>query len=175
MNYLDDDAIARTLLNARGRLCAAFYLLLKDAHAAEDVFQTVTVRALRSGASFTAVEPLLAWAHLTGRRLAIDLLRRKGSRWEPLDEALMAQMDADWAQRVGSSETEVIHTLRECLQELPQHSRRLMEMRYDEGRNGEEIAEILSSKIDAIYQRLSRTHKLLRTCMDGKRNLNEAT
>ena len=43
MNHLDDDAVARTLLNVRGRLCAAFYLLLRDAHAAEDVFQTVTV------------------------------------------------------------------------------------------------------------------------------------
>ena len=175
MDHLDDDAIARTLLNARGRLCAAFYLLLRDAHAADDVFQTVTVRALRSGAEFREVESLLAWAHITGRRLAIDLLRRKGSSWEPLDEALMLQMDADWAQRVGTHEGEVIHSLRECLESLPKNSRRLMEMRYEEGRSGDEISKLLSAKVEAIYQRLSRTHKLLRDCLEDKLKLNETS
>lgn len=168
MTTLDIETITRTLLNARERLCTRFFLLLRDAHAAEDVFQTVVVRALRGGTTFPTEEALLAWTHVTGKRLAIDLLRKKDVRWEPLDDALLQQMEIEWEQRTGGDEAEVLQALRECLQTLPEKTRWLMELRYFEGRSGVQIARLLSASDDAVHQRLSRAHRLLRQCLEGK-------
>jgi DNA-directed RNA polymerase specialized sigma24 family protein len=44
--------IVRTLLAARMRISASAWVIVRDAQAAEDIFQNVTVKALAGGGQF---------------------------------------------------------------------------------------------------------------------------
>jgi RNA polymerase sigma-70 factor, ECF subfamily len=163
---LSEEQTLKTLLEARTRLCSGLCLLIRDVHAAEDIFQTIVIRALRE--SFNDEGHALAWAQVTGRRLGIDLLRSKSSHWQPLDDLLLEQIEQEWLERHSHQENETMHALHDCLENLPGHSRQLVEMRYYEGRSGEEMAAHLNCKTNAIYAKLYRLHKLLRQCLEDR-------
>jgi RNA polymerase sigma-70 factor (ECF subfamily) len=58
--------------------------------------------------------------------------------------------------------------LRHCLENLPQESKRLLRMRYDEGRSGRDLAALLRRSEDAVYKALSRLHAVLRKCAEER-------
>ena len=96
---LPQDEIIRMLLGARARLSAGFFLVLRDAHFAEDVFQEVIVKALGHQDLFANEAQLLSWARAVGRNAGLILLRKSGRINVGLPEALVER----WAQE---SETE---------------------------------------------------------------------
>jgi DNA-directed RNA polymerase specialized sigma24 family protein len=51
---------------------------------------------------------------------------------------------------------------------VPANSRRLLELRYFDGRPCQEVAEMLGAGVEAIYQRLSRLHRQLKQCVDQR-------
>jgi RNA polymerase sigma factor (sigma-70 family) len=61
-----------------------------------------------------------------------------------------------------------MEALRECLEGVPANSRRLLELRYFDGRPCQEVAEMLGAGVEAIYQRLSRLHRQLKQCVDQR-------
>jgi RNA polymerase sigma-70 factor (ECF subfamily) len=54
------------------------------------------------------------------------------------------------------------------MERLPEESRTLLRMRYDEGRNGAELAQLLRRSEAAIYKALSRLHLALRKCINQR-------
>ena len=56
--------------------------------------------------------------------------------------------------------------LRVCLAKLPAASRELLQMRYDDGLSGAEIAGKMQRSVEAVYQALSRVHRGLRECVE---------
>ena len=58
--------------------------------------------------------------------------------------------------------------LRDCLDQIPAASRRLLELRYFEGRSCNEVAAEVGAGLDAVYQRLSRLHRQLRACVEQR-------
>jgi RNA polymerase sigma-70 factor (ECF subfamily) len=61
-----------------------------------------------------------------------------------------------------------------CMEKLPEESRTLLRMRYDEGRKGEELAQLLRRSEAAIYKALSRLHVALRKCINERLAAQEA-
>jgi RNA polymerase sigma-70 factor, ECF subfamily len=43
-----------------------------------------------------------------------------------------------------------------------------LDMRYFQGRSCTDVGKALGMKLDAAYQRLSRLHRALRECVEGK-------
>ncbi|MBM4020254.1 MAG: sigma-70 family RNA polymerase sigma factor [Planctomycetes bacterium] len=160
--------IVRTLLAARMRISASAWVIVRDAQAAEDIFQNVTVKALGGDARFEREAQLVSWAHVTARHEALNLVRSRKTRATVLDSAVLELLEADWVRDAASSEGDRVEALRQCLDALPKDARRVLHLRYFEERSCAEVSEALGVGLDAIYQRLSRLHRALARCIERR-------
>jgi len=163
---LDHTQILRTLMPWRSRLSAAAWLVTRDTHAAEDIFQTVAVKAIATEVSFEAEAALVSWAFIAMRHAAIDWMRRRSREELGIEAGVLDRIDAEWMEQRPDGER--LTALRECLEEIPGDSRRVLELRYAEGLGCAEVAARVGLGLDAVYKRLSRLHATLRQCVEGK-------
>ena len=165
---LDHESILRHLFAARQRLSAAAFLVVRDAHAAEDIFQNVALKSVTKTVFFEHEGALLSWATVSAKREAIDWLRKRKSETLGLESDVLDLLDREWQTKSLAPEGPRMEALRECLEGVPANSRRLLELRYFDGRPCQEVAEMLGAGVEAIYQRLSRLHRQLKQCVDQR-------
>lgn len=163
---MTEELLVKTLLDARPRLIAGTMAVLRDVHQAEDVFQEVMIKALRMQESFSDEAGLLAWARVSMRNLGIDHIRRAGRLDTILSEMALDAVAEVWEENAGANPS--LAALRACLEKLPQESKRLLRLRYDEGRSGRDLAALLRRSEDAVYKALSRLHAALRKCAEER-------
>jgi len=164
---MTEELLVKTLLDTRPRLVAGTVAVVRDVHLAEDVFQEVLLRALRMRESFSDAGGVLAWARVSARNLGIDHVRRAARLGEILSELALDALDAR-LEESGDAQRRRAEAMRGCVEKLPEESRTLLRMRYDEGRKGEELARLLRRSEAAIYKALSRLHQALRKCIDER-------
>ena len=163
---MTEELLVKTLLHARPRLIAGALAVLRDVHQAEDVFQEVMIKALRMQDSFSDEAGLLAWTRVSMRNLGIDHIRRAGRLNTILSElALDAVAESIDETNAASPKLAALQT---CLDQLPPESKRLLRLRYDEGRSGRDLAALLRRNEDAVYKALSRLHAALRKCAEER-------
>jgi len=167
---LSEQDILKRLMGQRDRVAAAAWLVVRDAHSAEDIFQNVALKALAKEVTFDSDGALMSWAFITTRREGIDWLRRQKNAPVSLDETILEVLEAEWADESLAQADGRSQALRDCLNELPEKSRELLKLRYFDGQRCEEVASLLGAKLDAIYKRLSRLHNSLKSCIETKLN-----
>ena len=163
---ISEQDILRTLMKSRDRIAAAAWIVVRDTHAAEDIFQNVALKALTKEVSFEAEGAVLSWAFITARREGIDWLRRHRRESTGLDSEILELLEQEWLceiPRRGQARTEA---LRACLKQLPAKSSRLLRLRYFEGNSCGEVARTLGTEINVVYKRLSRLHGGLKECIE---------
>jgi RNA polymerase sigma-70 factor (ECF subfamily) len=164
---MTEELLIKTLLDARPRLVAGALAVVRDLHLAEDVFQEVLLRALRMRESFSDTGGVLAWARVSTRNLGIDHVRRAVRLDEILSELALDAVEAR-LEASGDVQRQRAEAMRVCVEKLPEDSRKLLRMRYDEGRKGEELARLRRRSEAAIYKALSRLHQTLRKCINER-------
>lgn len=147
---------------------AAVWMVVRDVHLAEDVFQEVMVKAVARLEAFETEAHLLAWSRVTARHLALNLLRKRNKGWVVLDEEMLERIEEDWP--LSHSTDTRVEALQDCLETMPAGPRRMLDLRYAEGQSCEEVARVFGLNLDAAYQRLSRLHRALRDCVEKKLN-----
>ncbi|MDP6793776.1 MAG: sigma-70 family RNA polymerase sigma factor [Verrucomicrobiota bacterium] len=165
---LSEQDILKQLMSQRDRISAATWLVVRDAHIAEDIFQNVTLKAMDKKVTFDSGGALMSWALITARREGIDWLRHQKNVPVSLDETILEVLEAEWANESLGQAGSRSQALRDCLDELPAKSRELLRQRYFDGQRCEEVAAALGTKLDAIYKRLSRLHHALKDCIETK-------
>ena len=163
---LSEQDILRIVMKSRDRIAAAAWVVVRDAHAAEDIFQNVALKALKCEIDFPAEGALLSWAFITARREAIDWLRRQRRELTGLDTETLELLEQDWLSEPAQQGETRMEALRMCLKTLPAKSSQLLRLRYFEGNACAEVAEKLGMRLDALYKRLSRVHQGLKTCIE---------
>jgi len=169
MSSLPQNEVIRTLLGARARLSSGFFLVLRDAHLAEDIFQEVMVKALQHPSLFANEAQLLSWARAVGRNASLNLLRKSGRVSVGLSESLIETLAQEIEAEASSGREEV---LAKCLASLPVTARELLELRYFHSLSCGEIAARTGSGLEAVYQKLSRLHRTLRDCVERRLTLS---
>ncbi len=164
---LSHEEIMRSLFAARSRLSAAAWVVVRDAQAAEDLFQNVALKAMTKNVVFEHEGALLSWATVSIRREAIDWIRRRRPELPGLDPDVLDLLDAD-AQASAVADSGRVGALRDCLEAVPEPARRLLELRYFDGHTCGEVARRAGLGLDAVYQRLSRLHRQLRACIEQR-------
>ena len=139
MAFSDDD-ILRTLMRSRDRISAAAWVVVRDAHAAEDIFQNVALKAITRDVSFEAEGAVLSWAFITARREGIDWLRRHRRELVGLDAEALALLEREWLSEGAARAGARTAALRECLDAAPENARQLLRIRYFEGYSWGEMA-----------------------------------
>ena len=165
---MTQDELLETLLDARLRLCAGLWPVLRDTHAIEDIFQITLLRAIKEVEKLEDENHAIAWARVTSRRLAIDHIRKHHKRFTLLDESALEVLEADFEDAGDDALADRLDHLKVCVAKLPPRSRRLLDLRYQERRCGDEIADLLQKTRAAIYQSLYRIHIGLRDCIERR-------
>jgi len=172
---LSEQEVLRTLMKSRDRIAAAAWVMVRDAHAAEDIFQNVALKALTKEVSFEAEGAVLSWAFITARREGIDWLRRHRRELTGLDSEVLDLLEQEWLSEPTHRGEQRAEALRACLNTLPEKSSRLLRLRYFEGDSCREVATNLGTELNAVYKRLSRLHKGLKECVELRLKKMEAT
>jgi RNA polymerase sigma factor (sigma-70 family) len=142
---LEKDQIVQTLLHERIRISGSVMPIVRDANTVDDLYQQVVLKALQTCDHFTEPQHLLAWALRSIRHRAIDLLR--SHRVQCLDEAVLDLLEQQWTRTPSDEISGRVEALRQCLESLPERSRSLLRLRYEEGRNACAIAFALSIRV----------------------------
>ena len=162
---MTNDDIAHTILSARRALLAAVWLTVRDASAAEDIFQNVVVKVLDGSGQFEHAAELRSWCMLAAQREALDYARRVKPRFVQLNADVVELLSNDGL--VASSNVKV-EALKVCFDVLPEKSRELIKMRYFDELPCAEIAKAMRLELDAVYQRVARLHRTLKECIERR-------
>jgi RNA polymerase sigma-70 factor (ECF subfamily) len=163
---LEKGVVVETLLRERIRISGSVLVIVRDTHAGDDIFQQVVLKALQTCDHFTGPEHLLAWALRAARHRAVDLLR--AHKVQCLDESVLDFLEQHWARSSTHEITGHVEALQECLERLPEQSRCLLRLRYEEGLPCAGVAARLRHSVCAVYHSLSRVHHRLRLCVEQR-------
>jgi RNA polymerase sigma-70 factor len=163
---LERDSVVQVLLRERLRIAAVAAAVVRDVHAADDVFQQVVLAALEDTEQFRDPGHVLAWAVRVARHRAVDLARRRRTLF--LSNEILDLLESQWNDPAPSAWPDRLEALHRCIGKLEGRNRELLQMKYGEGLTAAVIAGRLRRTVDAVYQRLSRIHRCLRECVEGE-------
>jgi RNA polymerase sigma factor (sigma-70 family) len=163
---LEPDTIVQILLRERLRVTALAAAVIRDVHAADDIFQQVVLSALEARAQFHDSDHVLAWSMRAARHRAIDLARSRQLR--PLPDEVLDLLESRAGDPAGSGWSDRAEALHQCMDQLAPSARGLLQMKYGEGMSAMHIAARLRRTADAVYQTLSRIHRCLRQCIERR-------
>lgn len=163
----DRNSIAVLVRSCHRSLRAFVASLLLDTNDVDDVSQEVFLRALERLDKVDGVEALPAFLRGIARNVVRER-RRKFAREENAFSNLVEVWYTDSCEtRIGRSlsDPETVAALRSCLTKLPERSRELLNLRYDEELNSDQIGERLSLNGAAVRAALRRARVALLKCL----------
>jgi RNA polymerase sigma-70 factor (ECF subfamily) len=141
--------------------------LVRGSHDCDDLFQEVALTLWKEFSRYDRSRSFGAWARgITAVKLMQrwDKVKRLPVVLSP--EAIQAVASAfDRSESFASGQSEA---LEHCLDQLPEKSRHLLELRYERSLKIEQIAQELQATLDAIYQSLSRIRTRLQDCVNRR-------
>lgn len=170
------ETIMRLMLRERVKLVAYIAAIVHDRHLAEDLYQDLSIEALRKAETINDETHLMGWLRTAGRFRAIDYLRKQAARPVAFSSVLIDQLDEAWSEIDDQPMSETINALRDCLDTLAPKARQTLTLRYAEGLSGEEIGQRLGKTSNTVYVALTRIHKALAVCINrqlGRRHAME--
>jgi len=141
--------------------------MVPNAADADDVFQDVSTKLWQKFHEFEPGTDFAAWGLQFARYTVLKHheQRRRNGQLAFGDDVL--EMIADETCEVIPELNRRQQALRECVQKLPEHSRRLLAERYESGlKTCREVGESLGRSVEAVYKALSRLHESLLRCIE---------
>jgi RNA polymerase sigma-70 factor (ECF subfamily) len=163
----DRNAIATLVRTSHRPLRALVASLLLDSHDVDDVAQDVFLWALERLDKVDDVQALAAFLRGIARNVVRER-RRKFAREESAFARLVFDRHvaaATTESEAALSDPETLKALQACLERLPDRSREMLELRYSEELNSEQIGGQLSLNGTAVRAALRRARVTLLDCL----------
>jgi len=141
--------------------------IVRGSHDCDDLFQEVALTLWKEFSRYDRSRSFGAWARGVA---SVKLMQRwDQTKRAPIvlsPEAISAVSSAfDRSEELASSKAQA---LEDCLDRLPEKSRRLLALRYERSLKIEQIAQEMRATLDAVYQSLSRLRTRLHDCIDRR-------
>jgi len=162
---LDSEKVLRLLLEDRSKLLAFIRAIVRDEHVAEDVFQNVSIAAMKKCADIESADHFPGWVRQAARFEALHELRRRDVAPVMLDASLLDLLEGSWAEIEDYNAADRSEALQKCVKQLSPYARKLITLRYASGKSGQKLADALGRNINTVYVALSRTHRTLAECI----------
>lgn len=166
----DRDEFLQLLLQHQTEIKAFIGSILRDRQARDDVFQEVAMILWRQFAEFDRGQSFASWARGIAAHKVLHEIRQQNripSLMEP--EAIDAMLSA--FERIASQSKDRQAALEECLKLLPDSSRSLLAMKYEQNLGASEIGQRIRKTVEAVYQSLSRLRMKLADCVRSRLDL----
>jgi RNA polymerase sigma-70 factor (ECF subfamily) len=160
-------------LRHQAELKAFIGSLVRDRHARDDLFQEV---ALILWEKFSAYDPgrsFGAWARGIAAKKVMQSWEKAGRLPLPFaPAAIQALLDA--FERTEASTSAQGVALERCMEDLPEKSRQLLALRYEQALSLGQIAERVGSTLAAVDKALARLRARLQECVEQRLAAGEA-
>lgn len=166
----DRDGALRLLMQRHGtavyRYCRE---ALRDATLADDVHQRVFIEAHRDFTKFARRSLLRTWLFAIARHRVLDALKsrkRAHAHLEDDESADLPDPRPSPAERIDDARLR--EALAACLDELGEHVRSAVLLRYQQGFTFEEMAEVCDAQAGTLQARVQRALPKLRDCIESR-------
>jgi len=149
--------------NLRGYILA----LLPDLSVADDVLQETFLTVARKADTFKLDTNFLAWACAIARFKVKEAIRSGAQRMQALPEEVIDALCASEPPPETDSDRR-LQLVGQCLDQLPRHTRRAVELRYQQAHSAPEVARRLGWTVESAYVLLHRARAMLRDCVEGR-------
>lgn len=141
--------------------------MVPNIHDSQDILQDVAEAVFSHDFDKSSPQSFRAWVMGIARHKALDFYRSKSRKPLPLllDSAVLDQLVRASNLIVADLDRER-EALEHCLQALPEKSRKLLTLRYQQNHSCEEIAAENKVGLSAIKMALHRLRIALRDCLD---------
>ncbi len=166
MNPMKSSEFKLLVLPHSSRLYRMAFRLMSNREEAEDIVQEVYVKLWGMRNQLNSYNSIEALAVRITRNLCLDNLRRRkvnqnAMKAEQMKEEMHSVSPAEQLEK--KEEAEMIHTL---IAALPEPQRSLVHLRHLEGKEYEEISEMVNMNVNAIRVSISRARKQMREMLE---------
>lgn len=158
----------KVLMPERTKQIGLAWSILNDAQLTEDAYQDMLSKAFEHESTFEGPRHLRDWSWKVLRNRCYELLRGRKCRTFLLDETAFELVDAELQSREDDALDARTTALRQCLGALTENARNIIRLRFFEGLRGDQVAERLDRKPDAVYKALQRIYDSLGDCIRRK-------
>jgi RNA polymerase sigma-70 factor, ECF subfamily len=166
-----DPALIRKLFMAQQfRLMDYICGLIRDVHAAEDLFQEVSLTVLALESIPVGERDFAPWVRGVAKNLALHHWRRQRRQRVVADDRLLALAEQAFAESDDETDEDFARrrALASCLEGLGQTGRQVLEARYLRDSGAEEIGAMLGKTAEAVRMLLMRLRGKLKLCIDDQ-------
>jgi len=163
--------VARLFLKHQDLLRDYIRGLVRDPHAAEDLFQELGVQVLSHARPPEQPDDFVRWCRGVARNLVLHHWRSAKRDKRAPCEALRTAVDQAFeeAHEETAYWTECRALLAECLEHLPTHSRTLLKDHYISGRTLAALAADEGRSEASVKMALLRIRQVLKACVQTRR------
>jgi RNA polymerase sigma-70 factor (ECF subfamily) len=165
LTQLQQERYLRQWTSAQPSVANYVRAVVRDRAAAEDVLQETALVLFRKFAEYDEQRPFLPWALGIARFQVMGMQRDSARSRVVFDDEVLEKLTEAWAAQAPEvSERSV--TLESCMERLPSHAQRMVQLRYFEDLNAEQISQQLGGTAAAIRVTLQRIREQLRACIE---------
>ena len=163
----DQERFMRLWTSAQPAVGNYIHALVRDHAVAKDVMQETALVIFRRFADYDGDRPFVAWALGIARFQVMGMQRDASRSLVIFDDDALAKFTDSWAELAPKVADRSV-ALQSCIGKLAAHARRLVQLRYFEDLNAEQIAQRLGGNGPAVRVALQRIREQLRSCIERR-------
>lgn len=159
------ERFTRLWTDAQPAVMGYVHAVVRDPAAAKDLVQETALTLLRKFTEYDSDRPFLPWA-LGVAKFQILGFRRDTARCPVMfDAELFERFTASWGE-IAPRSNDHTAALQTCLSKLAARARQVVQLRYFEALDSNEIAARVGSNAGAVRVLLQRARDQLRVCVE---------
>jgi len=139
-------------------------LHVRNHNHADDIIQEVARQATEHFDQYDPSRPFIAWLIGIARQRIAESYRKQGTRPVVFSTDVIESLTDAYAQ-LQDETSDRLEGLRNCMDQLSDRHRRVIELRYSSRKSSTEIAEQVGGSAGSIDVMLHRIRTALRTCV----------
>jgi len=144
------------------------FSLMNNREEAEDIVQEVYVKLWRMRNQLGAYNSIEALCVRITRNLCLDHLRRRKVNHDAMKKEQLKEENYPETPSEKLEQKEKADLVQALIEALPEPQRSLVHLRHMEGKEYEEIAEMVNMNVNAIRVSISRARKQMREIVEKK-------
>jgi RNA polymerase sigma-70 factor (ECF subfamily) len=160
-------SLSTRFMAERHALMGFIYSMVRDLAGAEDILQEVWIRLAEAAERGEAIAEPGKWCRGVAKNLILHYWREKRTAKVIADSELLDLVEQALNEQPAAAD-ERRQALMECIDGLPEKSRQLLQMKYEQGLSFADMAQQLARTIDSLKMALCRVRQVLLECAEKR-------
>ncbi|WP_437222234.1 sigma-70 family RNA polymerase sigma factor [Planctomicrobium sp. SH661] len=156
-------------MRSQRNICAFIGSLVQNFTEAEECLQETAVQVFEHPERFDSSKVFLPYAIGVARNVVLQHQRRMGRSLVVFDQEAIDRLAAVFCN-LPERDATIQEALRSCYDKLPDRSKRLCQMRYEEGLLPQDIAPLVGTTGGSVRILLGRIRQQLKGCIERRLN-----